>query len=421
MDYETAKALTIVILMGLAIGMQRTLSYMAKGEQSSAGSRSFALVALLGYLSGWMDSYEKGFILVSFCILGFLTGITYYLKVKEYGKRGITTQIAFIITYFVGLMVYLREEKAAIFISVVLIALLEIKPRLQSFEARVSRTDINATLLLLLMTFVVLPLLPDRMIGPYELFNPYKTWLMAVVISAISFIGYAAVKILGHRRGVFITGAAGGFISSTAVSVSLSRMFSENRRVIESFAGGIAIASTFMYLRVLFETAVIDSTLAVRLAPAFLAAALSGSLFVWYLYRHSGNSEDIELESDTISRNPLQLSEAVKFGLLFGVIYGAVEFVQGRYGNIGVYIVSFLSGLTDVDAITLSLSELAKSGKLETFASMNGIVIASVVNSLVKLSIVFWLGGSQLGKRLALFYAITLTLMGAGLYLGKYL
>jgi len=118
-------------------------------------------------------------------------------------------------------------------------------------------------------------------------------------------------------------------------------------------------------------------------------------------------------------KNPLQLSEAIKFGLLFGIVYGAIAFVQTRYGDIGVYIVSLFSGITDVDAITLSLSQLAKEGKLAQIASMNGIVIASVTNSLVKLGIVYWLGGAKLGWRVTQFFLLTLGMMGLGLFVGE--
>ncbi|WP_456380683.1 MgtC/SapB family protein, partial [Hydrogenimonas sp.] len=285
-------------------------------------------------------------------------------------------------------------------------------------ETHISPTDIHAVTLLLAMSFIVLPVLPDEMIGPYHLFNPYKTWLMAVIIAGISFVGYVAIKVLGQKHGVFLTGAAGGLISSTAVSISLSEMFQRQYGLLNNYAGGIAVACTFMYLRVLFEAFVIHPELALRLSPAYLGAALSGLAFSWWLFTHSKSAE-ISLENSAIMKNPLQLSEAIKFGLLFGIVYGAIAFVQTRYGDIGVYIVSLFSGITDVDAITLSLSQLAKEGKLAQIASMNGIVIASVTNSIVKLGIVYWLGGAKLGWRVTQFFLLTLGMMGFGLFVGE--
>jgi len=171
-------------------------------------------------------------------------------------------------------------------------------------------------------------------------------------------------------------------------------------------------------VRVLFEAFVINQKVALTLLLPYAAASLSGLVFVYILYRHS-KSATFDLEETNIAKNPLQLSEALKFGLLFGIIYGAISVVQGNYGNIGVYIISTLSGITDVDAITLSLSQLSSDQKLSIQASAIGIVIASVTNSLVKLGIVYWIGGKALGWRLTLFFIITLGMMGAGLWINK--
>ena len=416
MEYDVVKSLVVVIILGFVIGMQRSMTYLYKGEQPFAGSRTFALLALAGYVSGWLQKYVPGFAVASLVVVGSLIALSYFMKVKNAQKRGMTTQVAAFVTFLLGLMVWFGLQNYAIFIGVVTVILLEIKPKLQKIEAHISSTDINAVVLLLAMSFVLLPILPDEMLGPYNLFNPYKTWLMAVIIATISFVGYIAIKVFGQKHGVFLTGAAGGLIASTAVTISLSKMFLKRFELVNNYAGGIAIACTFMYFRVLLEVFVIDSDLAGKLAPAFLGAAFSGLLFVYLMYKNS-SSVEIDIQNSALTKNPLQLSEAVKFGLLFGAIYGAVAFVETRYGDIGVYVVSLFSGLTDVDAITLSLSQMAKDQKLAQAAAMNGIVIASVTNSLVKLAIVFWLGGAKLGWKLFQFFALTLGVMLAALIL----
>jgi uncharacterized membrane protein (DUF4010 family) len=134
------------------------------------------------------------------------------------------------------------------------------------------------------------------MVGPYKLFNPYKTWLMAVIIAGISFVGYIAIKVFGHKHGVFLTGAAGGLISSTAVTISLSKMFQNRYELINNYAGGIAIAWTFMYLRVVFEVFIIYPELSMRLAPAYLGATISGLLYSYYLHKNS-KSTTINLDN----------------------------------------------------------------------------------------------------------------------------
>ena len=420
MDDTLIKLLLIAVVLGFIIGLQRTMSnlYMHESKKENyfiAGSRTFALIALLGFLSGWLTKSTPLIVSIITFSLVVLIVLSYYLKATLYKKMGMTTQIAAIITYLLGLMVYLRLEQYAIFIGILMIILLEIKPRLQKIEQNITPADLNASILLLAMTFLLLPILPDEMIDPYKLFNPYKTWLMAVIIAAISFVGYVAIKILGNKRGVLLTGLFGGLISSTAVSISLSQMYTSQKEYLNNFAAGIAMASTLMYIRVLFEAFVINQKVAMALLLPYAAASLSGLVFVYILYRRS-KSATFNLEETDIAKNPLQLSEALKFGLLFGIIYGAISIVQGNYGNIGVYIISTLSGITDVDAITLSLSQLATDQKLFIQASANGIVIASVTNSLVKLGIVYWIGGKAIGWRLTLFYLITLGIMGAGLW-----
>ena len=425
MDYILIKSLLIAVILGFIIGLQRTMSniYYSRGEQKDsyfvAGSRTFALIALLGFLSGWLTKSAPNIVsVVAFLVIGLIV-LSYYLKATLYRNMGMTTQVAAIITYLLGLMVYLHLEQYAIFIGILMIILLEIKPRLQKIEQNITPADLNASILLLAMTFLLLPILPDEMIGPYKLFNPYKTWLMAVIIAAISFVGYIAIKILGNKRGVLLTGLFGGLVSSTAVSISLSQMYTTQKEYLNNFSAGIAMACTLMYIRVLFEAFVINQKVALVLLLPYTAASLSGLLFVYILYKHSKIDTAINLEDTDIAKNPLQLSEAIKFGLLFGIIYGAINMVENHYGDIGVYIVSTLSGITDVDAITLSLSQLASDQKLTFQTSAAGIVIASAMNSLVKLGIVFWMGGRAIGWRLTLFFLVTLGMMGAGLW-GNY-
>ena len=417
MDVEILKLIAVSLVLGFAVGMQRSITYLQESERPFAGSRTFALIALSGFLAGWITDRVPAFLPVAAGGIILLVALAYYFKAAKEGRRGMTTQMAAIVTFFLGVMVWYRWTEYAIFIAVLMIVLLEIKPRLRNLERHISPTDIQAVVLLLAMTFVVLPILPDRLIGPLHLFNPYQTWLMAIIIAAISFAGYVAIKLFGQKYGLYLTGAAGGLISSTAVSITLSKMYRGQINLINNYAGGIAIACTFMYFRVLLEAFVVHPYLAKLLLPAFVGAGVTGLLFVWWFYRHSPAAQ-IDLQNSTIAKNPLQLSEAIKFGILFGLVFGAISFVKSRYGDMGVYLVSFFSGLTDVDAITLSLSELAKSHKLDEFASMTGIVIASITNSLVKLGITFWLGGARLGWRLAWFFAVTLGAMVAGLLLG---
>ncbi len=411
MEFLIIKQIGIALLIGMMIGLQREMHNQKKGEASFAGTRTFALIALLGYLSSWMQSFVPHFLFVSFGVFGFLVISSYVIKTGKGKHQGATTEITSLITYIFGIMLYFSLDTYVISLAIVTLFLLEIKSDIAKFETFITTKDLSTATLFLMMTFVVLPLLPDKMVDPFEVFNPYKTWLMVVLIAGIAFLGYVAIKILGNKRGVYLTGIFGGLVSSTAVSITLSKLYTIEKMFSKNFAGGIAIASTIMYLRVLLETSFFNLALTKALAISYLGASMVGFAFVFYLYR---NEKAHKIEQIEVNKNPLALAEALKLGLLFGLIFGSIGIFQSRFGDSGIYIISFLSGFTDVDAITLSLSQLAIN-KISQEAAMNGIIIASTINSLVKLGIVFVLGGKKLGWLMALFYLLTIGALLVGL------
>lgn len=407
MEITVIEQIMITLVIGLMIGLQREIYYQHEGRSGFAGVRTFALIALLGYLSAWMQSLVPFFLHISLLLFGLVVLIAYIYKTLKTAYHGSTTEIAAFVTYVLGMMIYLSLTSYAVLIAVIMLFLLEIKSSLQKVEKEISQPDISAATLFLVMTFVVLPLLPDKTIGPFEVFNPYKTWLMVVLIAGISFVGYIAIKILGNKRGVYLTGIFGGLVSSTAVTITLSKLYALQQAHLKNFAGGMAIASTIMYIRVLMETAVFNPLLAKSLALPYLSAALTGFAFVIYLYT---NESVHTAEHVAVKNNPLALSEALKLGLLFGIIFGSIGIFEANFGDTGVYVISFLSGLTDVDAITLSLSQLAEV-KISQRTAMYGIMIATAVNSLVKLGIVFVLAGRRAGALMAVFYLLSIGAM----------
>ena len=413
MNWSIVLQIGIAIALGLMVGLQREIYYMRNRRKEFAGTRTFALIALLGYLSAWMQQQIPWFLPVMLLVFGLLVITAYIYKIFHSTSKGATSEVAALLTFVLGVMVHEGLQQYAVFLAVILVFLLEFKSKFILFERHVEPRDTQAAILFLFISFVILPLLPDRTIDPFGVFNPYQTWLMVVLVAGISFVGYVAIKILGTRRGVYLTGIFGGLVSSTAVSITLSKLYALRQNYLKNYAGGIAIASTFMYLRVLFEASVFNFALAKKLALPYLGAAAVGLLYILYLYQ---TSRSHRVEESSVRNNPLELTEALKLGLLFGLILGSIGFFQERYGDAGVYIVSALSGLTDVDAITLSLSKLAQS-KISHQTAVYGIVIASAVNSIVKLGIVFVLGGRRLGGLLAIFYLLSLSAMGLLLFM----
>jgi uncharacterized membrane protein (DUF4010 family) len=411
LDLEFLKYLLISILIGFSIGLERSIRFNSKNINSFAGSRTFALISLAGFLSAFLNEKYPFFLYLSLLIIGILIISAYFLKVIHYKKQGSTTHFAAIVTFFLGILTYIGKVEYAIFIGVITIVILSLKPKLEEFESKISIKDINAGVLLLVMTFLILPILPNKPIDPYHLFNPYKTWLMAVLISALSFIGFISLKIVGNK-GILITAAAGGLFSSTAVTFTLSKMYSENKNNKFLYIAGISIANAIMFARVYIETLLVNKNLSNMIILPFILATIFGIFYAYYIYKKS-TSQKINI--DLKSKNPLEIDEAIKFAIIFAIIYAAAEFISNKYGNLGIYLLSFFSGITDVDAITLSLSNLAIS-KIPLFTAINGIIIASVTNSIVKFLIAV-IVARDLTKELFLFFLLCFIGLGIGYFI----
>lgn len=398
---QDIKLILISLALGFLIGLERNISFKSENEKGFAGSRTFSFISLFGFLSAYItDNYYGNFIYLAFFGIILIVSTAYFLKVFHYHKQGTTTHFAAILTFILGILVYKNQIQFALTLTFFIVLLLNIKSKLKTIEFKLSLTDINAAILLFGMTFLILPYLPDKMI--YYI-NPYKTWLMAIIISSLSFFGYLGIKLLGEKYGVLLTGAAGGFVSSTAVTYSLSKMYSKIRKSPYIYAAAIAIANTIMFARILVESALINKNLALFIAPAYIITTILGIFISYRFYKKETASYEIKIES----KNPLELDEAIKFAALFALIYAAVEIVGTKYGNAGIYFVSAISGLTDVDAITLSLSSLAKT-KISMNSAAVGISIAAVSNSLVKLSIVWIFGKKEIALLLTKFFAAIL-------------
>ena len=403
-DISLLYSLLVTIALGFLIGLERNISFNSENAKSFAGSRTFALISLSGFLSVYLSKYLNFLIYISFISVSLLIVSAYIVKIIKYQKEGSTTHFAAIIAFLIGVLVY-YEKNLAVIVTIITVFLLNIKTTIKYLESRLSHKDINSALLLLIMTFVVLPMLPDKMV--YYI-NPYKTWLMAVIIAALSFLGYISIKLAGHKYGILLTGAAGGFISSTAVTLTLSKMYALTKDIASLFtyASAIAIANTIMFARVLVETLLINPKVTLILSFPYITTTLTGIYYSIKLYKKSSSETKIDIIK--LEKNPLELDEAIKFAIIFGVIYSLTYFLSNRYGNIGVYLVSVFSGLTDVDAITLSLSSLSHE-KITLITASTGIMLASFTNSLFKLLIVWIFGTKELAKEITKFFTLVLS------------
>ena len=392
----------VALFIGLLVGLQREYSYDVDREgdkKSFAGVRTFALFGLLGCTAAYLaelfsDSWVFSTIIL---ISGGLIAVSYFVSASA-GQRGMTTEVAAVVTVLSGALCYWDQLALAVAIAVVMAALLSFKFELHGFAERLTRDDIIAALKFALITAIILPILPNQSFWPppSDVLNPYRIWLMVVLISGISFLGYVLFKLLGTRRGTSLTGLLGGLVSSTATTLSFAERSRKNTNLAKPFAMAIMIAWTVMFGRVLIEVWVVNrSLLEVVWLPVALAG-IAGLLYAAYLYLapHEDDEEDVEIT------NPFELRPAITFGLLFGLILLIARAAQMYLGNTGVYISAFVSGLADVDAITLSMAELSSSGEITLQTAARAIVIAIMANTLVKGGIVLSSGSGSIRRTL---------------------
>lgn len=396
------------ILIGALIGLEREFVQQRTDHQEFGGIRTFALLALLGASSAYFS--ERYGIVLFVCIylatilLVWAGAIGAAIRGVE---EGVTTEVAAIIVPLLGAMMVWGESDLAAALGVITALILAMKPRLHRLARQMSVEDLQATLQFALITAVILPLLPNEGLGPYAVINPYQLWLLVVLVSGIGFLGYVLMKLLGAQRGIGLTGLLGGLVSSTATTLSFAGRSKQEEGLSSILAQGILLASCVMFPRVLIEVAVVNADLLSMLALPAGAMFLAGLVSVAYLWRRERGRGMVETESVALS-NPLKLSTAVGFGLVFAVVLIAVRAANEFFGTAGVYVASALTGLTDVDSITLSVSELSVSGDLSMQVAVISILIAMLVNTLVKGVAAWVLGSRSLRRTIALSFGVVL-------------
>ncbi|WP_457640317.1 MgtC/SapB family protein [Persephonella sp.] len=390
------------IASGLLIGLER--EHRTKVE-IFAGIRTFPLISVLGMLSGFIfDKYWDGILYFTFGAVVLLAVINYYL---EYQKDiGSTTEIATFIAFIIGLLIYYEHYYIAAFLSVATTGLLALKKTLEKFAKNISEEDIFAILKFALVTVVIYPLLPDKNFGPFNAVNLKNIWEMVVLVSVIDFMAYIILRWKGTKT-LWITGIIGGMISSTAVSYELAKLSKKYSAVTYSALFGIVLAWLIMNFRVLFLSGVVNFQVMLSLSVPLILLSVLYVVLIGYIYLK--NKEQIKQSSqqEIPFSNPFQITSALQFGVLYGIIIVATKALQHYLGSKGVYIASFISGVIDVDAITLSLSTLAKNGTLSITVASQSIMIAVVSNSLFKFLYIFIFGNKKLVVNMAVFMGVT--------------
>ena len=400
----------VALLIGTLIGLEREHTFTRPDVEPYAGVRTFALMALLGCLSALIaDTLGSPWPLMGvLLILGIFLAIAYAIAAWR-ADTGLTTEVSALVTVLLGALCYWDYIALAVAIAVTTTVLLSLKLELHAFAHKITREDVYATLRFAVITAILLPILPNQSYGPppFDVLNPYRIGLMVVLISGISFTGYVLTKFIDPRMGIGITGFLGGLVSSTAVTLSFAQRSRQQPALSKSFALAIIAAWTIMFLRVMIEIAAVNVPLLRVAWIPFSAAAVAGVIAVAALYfgKSAKQIEDVKFS------NPFELGPAFLFGLLYAVILVVSRTAELYLGNAGLYLSSAVSGIADVDAITLSVAELSKhAGGVDLTTATRAIVIAAIANTSVKAGIVFVTGVAALKRYVLL---ITLLVLGS--------
>lgn len=405
--FDIFSRLGLAIGLGLLVGLQRE-----RAEARIAGFRTFPLVTLGGALCGLLAHDLGGWVVAGGLValaLVILSGDLSRLRGEE-KRPGITTEVTLLVMFAVG--VYLAHGIATVAIAIcgAVVVLLYLKPQLHALAAKIGDDDFRAIIQFALITLVILPVLPNRTYGPFDVLNPFKLWLMVVLIVGLSLGGYVIYKLVGVRGGAWANGALGGIISSTATTVSVARRCREapERRALASFV--VIIASAVAFLRVALLIAAVDpELLRIALLPCL---AMSATLFLVGFANLGPEKAPFSFAPE--HANPSELKPALLFVLLYAAVLLAGAAARDFFGPRGLYIVAGISGLAEMDAITLSVSQLVRRGEVGPEMGWRLVLLAANANLLFKAGVMGALGGRPAFGRVSVAFAATAT-VGLGL------
>jgi len=396
-DVEQIILLGIALAIGLLIGVERGWKFReAKEGERIAGLRTYGLTGLLGGGAGVL-SQHLGVAALGFIFLGFTAAATvaYVMRRKISKDVSITGLVSLLLTFVLGALVTLDHVNLAASAAVVTAMLLRFKNVLHGWLKKLERQELHAALQLLLISVVLLPVLPDRGFGPWQVLNPYEIWWMVVLIAGISFSGYFAMKIAGPEKGVILNALAAGMVSSTALTLHYARLSQKQENMQNLMAAGILVACGTMFPRIVLISSLINPALFDALvAPMTVMTLLSllSAVVIWHKNVDHPPSELAQLI------NPLELKPALFFGALLVLVILLGKAAIHFFGETGIYIFAAVSGIADVDPINLTLSRMSFAD-LSLDVAVLGIIIASSSNTLLKAVLAIFVGGIGLGLR----------------------
>lgn len=381
------------LAIGLLMGLERERNPAAK-----AGLRTFALTALLAVLTAHLATALNApwLIAVGMLLVGsMMIAASLRSPAQPDDDPGTTTIAALLLCYALGVLVWQSEIQLAVMLGIAATVLLYFKPELRGMSQKLSRRDLLSVLQFAVLALIILPLLPNQDYGPYGALNPYQIWWMVVLIAGVGLAGYAALRLIGRKRGAVVLGLLGGLVSSTATTLSFSRHARASQDMLPIAVTVIILANLVVLIRLGVLAAVLAPSVLPQLVPVLAGGLIAGGLGAWYGVRTlhpQGDPPTLEMS------NPTELRTALGFGLMYGVVLLAAAWLSDWLGNSGLYVVALISGLTDVDAITLSSIRLHNLDKLPVGILVNVVTLAILANLVFKSVLAFSIGGRQLAR-----------------------
>ena len=383
----------VAMAIGLLMGLERERNPAAK-----AGLRTFALTALLGVLAAHLATAlgELWLIAVGLLLVGGMM-IAAYLRSPQQpdGDPGTTTVAALMLCYGLGVLVWHDEIQLSVMLGITATLLLYFKPELRGLSQQLTRRDLLSVLQFAVLSLIILPLLPNQNYGPYGAINPYQIWWMVVLIAGVGLAGYAALRLVGQERGAVMLGLLGGLVSSTATTLSFSRHARASSEMIPIAVIVIVLANLVVLVRLLVLALLLAPGVLAQLAPVLAGGLIAGGLGAAYGVRRlrpQGKLPPLAMG------NPTELRPALGFGLMYAVVLLAAAWLSDWLGPRGLYYVALVSGLTDVDAITLSSLRLHNLDKLSVSVVVNVVVLAVMANLAFKSVLTLTIGGWQMAR-----------------------
>lgn len=389
--------------IGLIIGLEREYNKLQNGLMS--GIRTFPIACIAGFLLANLSGDFSNWIIVA-AIPAFLLflGIDHFNKNGNH-LQGHTTHLALFVTFLLGMMISKHLYKEGLAAAVIVVTLLALKDKFKSTLKSITEKELFATIKFFILSLLILPFLPNQKFGPTGIFNLYEIGWVVVIVSVLNFFGYFLTKFIGTKKGIIATAMLGGLISSTAVAWSFSSRSKENPELSGTYASGILIASAIMFPRLAIISYVFNPVIMQTLWLPFLLMFITAASYSWWLIRNRKNNEISE--APIVVGNPLDILSALYFAVVFIAILASVYYSNTYFGNQGLYLSAIISGFADTDAITISVSKLAKEIDLVS-TSAKIIVAATISNSLVKLGIGLLKGSTQIKLKLSIGYGAVL-------------